>query len=139
MLVAMSCYHCPELTIDAVRSLEQNRKDVPGLQVGICENGSGDEVVQTLTETIEREGWGAWVYVLPVSPNRGFAGGTNVVLRDGLSWPKPPDYFLLLNTDTIVHPGAVRALVEAMPRRHEVGVMSARLFWPDGRQMSNSR
>jgi GT2 family glycosyltransferase len=105
ILVAMPNYGPADLAIDSVRSLAQERLAMPGLRVGICENGSGEHVTRQLAEAIHREGWTDWVYVHEVAPNRGFAGGTNAILRDGLAWPDPPDYFWLLNTDTLVQPG----------------------------------
>ena len=44
----------------------------------------------------------------------------------------PPRYVLLLNPDTIVRPGAVRALVEFMEDRPDVGIAGSRLEEPDG-------
>ena len=65
-------------------------------------------------------------------PNRGFAGGNNVILAPAMEVEEPPRYLLLLNADTIVRPGALRALYDAMETRPEVGVLGPRLEWPDG-------
>ena len=49
-------------------------------------------------------------------------------------WRRPTrrDYVWLLNPDTIVRPGALRALVEFMDGRPDVGLAGSRLEDPDG-------
>jgi GT2 family glycosyltransferase len=44
----------------------------------------------------------------------------------------PPDYFLLLNADTLVHPHALDALVEFMDQHPNVGIAGSQLVSPDG-------
>ena len=46
--------------------------------------------------------------------NLGFTGGNNAVLRPAMQSADPPQYFLLLNSDTIVRPNAFKALVDFM-------------------------
>src|SRR3990170_5599230 len=107
LLVVILCYRVAELTIDCLRSLAPQIDDVPGTHVAVCENGSGPEILRQLNDAIEQNGWGAWVTVTPVFPNCGFAGGNNVILREYKSCFK---YYLLLNSDTIVRPGALAHL-----------------------------
>lgn len=52
------------------------------------------------------------VALVPAGENRGYAAGVNVGLR--LAARLAPDYFWLLNNDTVVSPGALRSLVAAM-------------------------
>ena len=132
LLVVVVCYRAAELTIDCLRSLKTEVDAVAGVKVAVCENGTSDEAVQILAQAIEREGWGDWVWLKPISPNRGFAGGNNVILREALQWDPPPKHFMLLNADTIVLPGAIAALLDAAKRHPEAGLISARQEWPDG-------
>src|SRR5258707_11763103 len=44
----------------------------------------------------------------------------------------PPQYFLLLNADTIVRPNAFKSLVEFMDHNPKVGIAGSRLEDPDG-------
>ena len=44
----------------------------------------------------------------------------------------PPEYFLLLNADTIVRPNAFAELVDFMDQRSNVGIAGCRLEEPDG-------
>ncbi len=128
LLVVIVCYHAVELTIDCLRSLAVQISDVPGTHVAVCENGTGPQAEQELRDAIERNGWSSWVRVLAISPNRGFAGGNNAVLQDNLS---SFEYFLLLNSDTIVRPGALRQLVDAARANLQVGVVGPRLEGED--------
>src|SRR6202035_1317311 len=64
--------------------------------------------------------------------NMGFAGGNNAAIRPSLAAPRPPDYVLLLNSDTVVRPGALGALVDFMERHPGVGIAGSRLEDPDG-------
>ena len=75
-------------------------------------------------------GWGDWATIQPLEQNGGFAAGNNAAIRPALATADPPRYVLLLNPDTIVRPGAVRALVEFMEDRPEVGIAGSRLEEP---------
>src|SRR3990172_4813257 len=118
LLIVILCYRVVDLTIDCLRSLASQIDDVPGTHVAVCENGSGPKTVLQLNDAIEQYGWGTWVTVTPVFPNCGFAGGNNVILQVSKSQFK---YFLLLNSDTIVRPGALRHLVDAAQRYPRAG------------------
>ena len=132
LLVVILNYKVTGLTIDCLRSLSSQVHDVPGTHVGLCENGTGPEAVEALRSTIEREGWGSWVTLTAVHPNRGFTGGNNAILQDAMATESPPEYFLLLNADTIVRPGALRVLLEFMDDHPRVGIAGPRLENPDG-------
>ena len=132
LLVVIVCFRAADLTVDCLRSLAPEVAAVPGVRVAICENGTGPEAVAEIRGAIEREGWGAWTHLTTITPNRGFAGGNNAILRPVLAEPDPPPLFLLLNSDTIVRPGALRALLDAASRHPEAGVIGPRLEWPDG-------
>lgn len=62
--------------------------------------------------------------------NLGFAGGNNVGLRYALARPDI-DAVWLLNNDTVVDPGAARALVEAVERDPGVGLCGSTLLYYD--------
>jgi len=134
LLIVIVCYKAADLTIDCLRSLSTEVPTVPGTKVAVCENGTGEDSVRELREAIEREAWGDWVWLKPIEPNRGFAGGNNAILDEALTWEgeNRPDYFMLLNADTVVRPGALASLVSAAEKRPHVGIMSPRLEWPDG-------
>ena len=63
---------------------------------------------------IDENGWGSWVDLTVIYPNRGFTGGNNAVIRPALESDDPPEYVLLLNADTLVLEHALDVLVEFM-------------------------
>jgi N-acetylglucosaminyl-diphospho-decaprenol L-rhamnosyltransferase len=132
LLVVIVNYKVTDLTIDCLRSLAPEIPSVPGTRVSVCENGTGEADVQRLREVIEEEGWGDWCELTSVSPNRGFTGGNNAIIEPALASAEPPAYFYLLNADTIVRPGALRALTEFMDAHPRVGIGGTRLEDLDG-------
>lgn len=132
MWIVICNYRSTRLTIDCLRTIEPEIRDLPEVRVVICENGSGDDSEAVLTRTIRENGWGGWASVKAIHPNRGFAGGNNAVLVDALADPNPPRYLHLLNADTLLHPGAIRALIETMDANPRIGVLGSRLEYPDG-------
>jgi N-acetylglucosaminyl-diphospho-decaprenol L-rhamnosyltransferase len=124
-------YRTPELTIACLHSLVEEIKELPGTQVTVVDNASGDGSVEQISAAIAHEAWD-WVTFLPQDRNGGYAFGNNVGIRPALAADAPPDYFLLLNPDTIVRPGALRALVAFMEQHPEAGIAGSRLEEPDG-------
>jgi GT2 family glycosyltransferase len=132
LLVIILNYRVTDLTIDCLGSLVPEIPRVPGMKVAVCENGTGGDAEQRLREAITGNGWDRWAELTAISPNRGFTGGNNIIIRKALASPNPPDYFLLLNADTLVQPGAFEALVRFMDGHPQVGIAGSRLEWPDG-------
>jgi GT2 family glycosyltransferase len=105
---------------------------VPGTRVAVCENGSGGDAAPRLRRAIDENGWGTWADLVVSPVNGGFTGGNNLVLRGAMARPDPPEYFLLLNSDTLVPDGALEALVSFMDRTPRAGIAGSRLVWPEG-------
>src|SRR5438270_9809767 len=114
-------YRTPGLAIDCLRSLAGEVAAAGDWRVVVVENASGDGSAAKIGAALRAERWDAWAELVPVEENRGFAGGNNVALRPLLAGPRPPDYVLLLNPDTVVRPGAVRALVDFLERHPHIG------------------
>ena len=132
LLVVIANYRVAHLTIDCLRSIAAEIGSVPGTQVAVCENGTGDNSAERIQQAITDNGWSSWCTLTAVNPNLGFTGGTNIILRPALQSADPPQYFLLLNADTVVQPNAFRALVEFMDQHPRVGIAGSRLEYPDG-------
>jgi hypothetical protein len=108
--------------------------------VGVCDNGSENGDDQRLADLIDQRGWGTWCALTAIQPNLGFTGGNNAVIkpifqpsttRPGQPSTPAPTYVLLLNNDTIVHPGAFKHLVDFMDANPRVGCAGSRLEFPD--------
>lgn len=130
--IAILNYRTPSLTLDCLRSLAGEVQSMPNTQVVVADNASGDGSVEQIRGTIETERWQNWVSVMPLARNGGYAFGNNAVIRAALQGDRPPAFFLLLNPDTIVLPGALRALVRFMYENPHVGIAGSRLQDPDG-------
>lgn len=66
--------------------------------------------------------------------NAGFARANNQSLKIAKG-----RYFMLLNTDTIVLPGAIKKMVDFMDNNPQAGALGPRLIWPDGSLQGHCR
>ncbi|MCX7596849.1 MAG: glycosyltransferase family 2 protein [Fischerella sp.] len=132
LLVVILNYRTPQLTIACLRSLVDEVRSLPGTRVVVVDNASGDGSVAQIQTAIATESWSEWASLLPLEHNGGYAFGNNAAIRLGLESTNPPPYFLILNPDTIVRPGAIEALVNFMDEHPDVGIAGSRLEDPDG-------
>ena len=132
LLIVIVNYRTTALTLDCLRSLQDEVGTVAGTRVVVTDNASGDDSVAHLEAAVSASGWGGWATIQPLEKNGGFAAGNNAAIRPALATSDPPRYVLLLNPDTIVRPGAVRTLVEFMEDRPDIGIAGSRLEEPGG-------
>jgi hypothetical protein len=98
----------------------------------VVDNDSGDGSVEQISAAIKENGWENWASVLPSDHNGGYSFGNNLAIRPALQSPCPPSYFFILNPDTQVRPGALKALVAFMEQHPEVGIAGSSLESSDG-------
>jgi len=132
LLISILNYRTPKLAIDCLESLVSEVQALPGTRVIVGDNDSGDGSVELINAAIETNGWGDWASVLPLDHNGGCAFGNNAAIRQGLESDNPPDYFLLLNPDTLVKPGALQILIKFMNEHPQVGLAGSGQELPDG-------
>src|SRR5580692_2020407 len=132
LLVVIVSYRVTDLTIDCLRSLSGEIGRVPGTRVALCENGTGGDAADRLRRAIDENGWDSWVDLTVIHPNRGFTGGNNTVIRPALESDDPPEYVLLLNSDTVVLEYALDTLVAFMDSHPSIGIAASREISPDG-------
>lgn len=125
-------FRTPDFTIGCLASLEPERQTVPGLAVYLVDNASGDDSAKRIQAEIAARGWGDWVHFLQSERNLGFAGGNNLALRQILDQADAPPCVLLLNSDTLVLPGCLKASLDALAARPRVGLLSCLLCNRDG-------
>jgi GT2 family glycosyltransferase len=106
--------------------------DLAGVRVVVIDNRSGDGSLTRIDAAIGAAGWGGWAEARGAPSNGGFSAGNNAGLRPLLAGPEPPDWFLLLNPDTYVRPGALQALLDFAIRQPGAGIVGSRLEEPDG-------
>jgi GT2 family glycosyltransferase len=139
LLVVIVSYRVTEMTIDCLRSLSKEIGRVPGTHVAVCENGTGGDAADRLRQAIEENGWRSWVTLTEIHPNRGFTGGNNAVIQPALASHDPPEYILLLNSDTLVLEHTLDVLVEFMDQHPSVGIAASMELSPEGIAKGNSR
>jgi GT2 family glycosyltransferase len=132
LLTIIVNYRTADLTIDALASMAPEIGTVSPSRVIVVENDSGDASAQQIGAAIAANGWGSWATLVCSDRNGGFAYGNNVAIRTALGDGQHPTYYHLLNPDTVVRPGALRALVDFMDANPKVGIAGSRLEWPDG-------
>jgi hypothetical protein len=121
-MVVIVNYRSASLTISCLRSLQSELPLLPGLQVIVVENDSGDDSLEKIKIAIATENWFSWATVVPAAYNGGYAYGNNFAIRPALESPNCPPYFLLLNPDTTIYPNALKALVDFMEQHPDVGI-----------------
>lgn len=124
-------YRTPEMTADCLRSLAPEAAALSGLQAIVVDNASGDGSAEAISATISENGW-QWATVLPLPTNGGFSAGNNAAIRRVLAQPSPPRWIMLLNSDTLVRPGACAELIRVGESHPAAGLIGPRLEWPDG-------
>lgn len=119
-------YRTPKLVIDCLASLAKEVKVGEHLVI-VVDNASGDDSIAEIKRAISENNWGDFVRVVASSVNGGFSAGNNLGIKSCSA-----DAYLLLNSDTIVRPGAISTLLQVMADNPEAGLISPRLEWLDG-------
>lgn len=131
VLIVIVNYRTASLVADCLRSLESELADVTDARVTVVDNGSADGSAEAIARTISENDYGAWVELLALPDNRGFAAGNNAAIRSAMRDGARPEFVYLLNPDTVVRPGAVRELVTFMRAHPRCGIAGSRNENPD--------
>lgn len=122
-----------DLVIQCLDSLDAARSECGRLQVIVVDNASNDDSAERIAEEISRQDWQGWVELIHAPRNGGFAYGSNLGIRRALESPDSQvDAVWLLNSDTVVRPGALETLLEALKTHPEAGIVGSRLEDWDG-------
>jgi GT2 family glycosyltransferase len=121
LAIIIVSYNTREDLARTLSSLEAAPPEV-GAEIVVVDNASADGSPQMV-----RERWPA-VQVIDAGGNLGFSKANNIGIRATSS-----DLVLLLNSDTVVPPGAIDRLVEDLRAHPEAAVAGPRLVDADGR------
>jgi len=124
LAVILLNYRTPDLTLSCLASLAGEAGDQA--QVVIVDNDSGDGSAARFEAEIDKQGWGSWARVVRSPSNGGFAAGNNIGIRE-----LDARNYLLLNSDVVVEPGAIRSLLAARKARPDAGIIGPSMV--DGR------
>jgi len=122
VVIVIVTYKSAALTIDCLHSVEAERQaSAPGLKIRavVVDNASGD--APPIAAAIEAQGWSSWVRLVTAERNGGFAYGNNVGIRTACEDSRPA-YFHLVNPDTLLRPGSVKALVDFFDAHPQAGI-----------------
>lgn len=126
-------FRTPDVTIDCLKTLAPEAAANPGMKVVLLDNASGDDSVPRIEAAIRENSWtNAWLEFRPLEKNLGFAGGNNLVLHEQMAEKAPPEYLLLLNSDTLVRPGCIAYCAKVMEADKKIGALSCMLRNRDG-------
>jgi hypothetical protein len=114
------------MTLDCLATLEGELDPERDVAV-VVDNASGDDSVDIIQTGIRDRGWSAWARLVPAAENAGFSAGNNRGMEAVAA-----DYYLLLNSDTLVRPGAVAELLRAAEAHPEAGLSGPRILSKDG-------
>jgi GT2 family glycosyltransferase len=108
-----------DLTRDCLCSLR--KIDYANIEIVLVDNGSADGSAERLgTEFPE-------IRLIRNEKNLGFPAGNNVGLRDALQ--RNPDYFLLLNNDTLVAPDFLSKMVNVGESDKKIGAVNPKILY----------
>jgi N-acetylglucosaminyl-diphospho-decaprenol L-rhamnosyltransferase len=109
-------YHADDILVECVRSLHDNEVT----HIVVVENGEVGSVPSTLID----------LGIVLVSPgvNLGYGRGVN----RGVALARATTYVLVSNPDVIVHPGAVKSLVDYLDQHQHVALVGPTILRPDG-------
>lgn len=118
--VVIVSFNTRDLLRACLRSL-QKCEDCPPLEVFVVDNASTDGSAAMVA------GEFPWVQLIESDENRGYAHANNIALHRCSG-----EYWLLLNPDTELPPGALREMVDLMDAHIDVGVAGPKLVRQDG-------
>jgi GT2 family glycosyltransferase len=133
LAVVIVTWNTRTLVLDALRTLCADLES-SGLRGGVwvVDNASADGTPDAVREAFPA------VKLITSTVNLGFGAGNNLALRalgfKDQPGPNPdgPRAVFLLNPDTLVQPGAVRTLYEALFSLPQAGLVGAQLSYEDG-------
>lgn len=129
LVVSIINYRTAQMTMDCVASVLADLAQSPEINahVVVVDNASGDGSAEALGAWHAGLGPQAPVSLVLSKDNSGFSGGHNqgITARKGR-------YYLVLNSDAVLHSGFCRAILTAAEAAPEVGLFTPRIEYDDG-------
>ena len=119
-------YCTPDLVVGALESLATEIDPSRDCAV-VVDNASPDDSLTSLRRLVARSDLCDWCRLTEAPENGGFSYGNNVGMR-----AVDAEFYLLLNSDAYLRPGALDELLSAARQHTDAGIISPRLEWPDG-------
>lgn len=119
-------FRTPKFVIDCLTTLLPELDGIDG-RVVVVDNHSSDDSPEIIRAWLTQHDVAGKVLFVQSKHNSGFADGNNIGIKSCNA-----RYYLLLNSDTLIRPGAIRIILDTAMRFPEAGLISPRLEWPDG-------
>ncbi|MCL0037047.1 glycosyltransferase family 2 protein [Dehalococcoidia bacterium] len=111
---------------DTIECLESLKKiTYPNYEVIVVDNGSEGNDIEVLGQR-----FGDYIHIIQNEKNYGFPEGNNMAMRWLLDNSRP-DYFLLLNNDTVVAPEFLTELVKVAETDERIGLVGPKTYYYD--------
>lgn len=126
LVISIINYRTAEMTIAAVRSVLEDL-DAQEARVVIVDNASGDGSAESIAAWLDANKDPRVIFVRS-DINSGFSGGHN----QGMATVPDAAFYLLLNSDALLRPGFIKAILAAAEASPKTGLIAPRLEWEDG-------
>ena len=113
-------YNTHQLLIQCLESVYSSTDDL-GIEVIVVDNASSDDSVENVRKIFPK------VKLIENNDNLGFAAANNQGIEIAAG-----RFILFLNSDTIVHKGAISAMTEELSKTEKTGACGCRLLNKDG-------
>lgn len=125
VFVAIVNYQTGPMVVECLASLASQVPVLHGGRVIVVDNASGDDSVRHIGGAIAANEWGAWSEVITLPRNGGFAYGNNRAIDRAHELDPAFGTMVFLNPDTVVRPGALRALLAHLESHPNAGIAGA--------------
>lgn len=119
--VSIINYRTRDLTLTCLRSVLDDIGDIAA-HVVVVDNASGDGSADAIADWLATDGAGAPVTLVRSPVNTGFSGGHNLGIG-----AVEADHYLVLNSDAVLRPGFLRAILEAADAHPDAGLIAPRI------------
>ncbi len=125
LLVVIINYKTPKMLTECLDTLLPELSPLYAKAV-VIDNASNDGSVDYINDYRQSSPYADILDIVPSSENLGFSGGNNLGIKHAVA-----QHYLLLNSDTLIRPGAINTLMAASQESPNAGLISPRLEWED--------
>lgn len=126
LVVSIINFRTGDLTLNCVRSVLEDMAGISG-KIVVVDNQSGDGSAEQIEAWIAEQPPGTPVELVRSATNSGFSGGHN----QGMAAAEA-EFYLILNSDAILRPGLLQALIAAGRATPDHGFIAPRIEFEDG-------
>ena len=128
IVVSIINFRTAELTLQCLQSVLDDLAGIDG-HVVIVDNRSDDGSAEIIADAIAALPAPAPVTLVRSATNSGFSGGHN----QGMA-ARPAEFYLILNSDALLRPGFLRAILDGARAEPGAGLFAPRIDYDDGSQ-----